>query len=59
MNGALWTSQGFAEKFFDLGEAVKEQRKHENTYIIWVDTTLVSDFPCWGEVNHDHIAKTF
>ena len=59
MSGSNWTSQGFAHKFLDLGEAVKEQRQHENSYIIWVDESLKSDFPCWGEVNRDHIAKTF
>ena len=37
MSGVLWTSRGYVHKFLDLGEAVKEQRKHENSYIIWVD----------------------
>ena len=65
MNGINWTSQGYAQKFLDLGEAVKEQRKHENSYIIWVGFYYKDgEYPCdkktaWGEVNRDHIAKTF
>ena len=58
MNGVLWTSQGYAEKFLDLGEAVKEQRKHENSYIIWIGF-YGDKKPAWGEVNRDHIARTF
>lgn len=59
MSGSNWTSQGYAHKFLDLGEAVKEQRQHKNSYIIWVDETLASDFPCWGEVNRDYITRTY
>ena len=65
MSGSNWTSQGYAHKFLDLGEAVKEQRQHENSYIIWVGFYYKDgEYPCdrktaWGEVNRDHIAKTF
>ena len=55
----LWTSQGYAHKFKDLGEAVKEQRMHENSYIIWVDESKNPPHGSWGEVNRDHIEKTF
>ena len=61
MNGILWTSRGFAHKFLDLGEAVKEQRKHENSFIIWVDESENAKefYGSWGEVNRDYIARTF
>ena len=65
MSGVLWTSQGYAQKFLDLGEAVKEQRKHENSYVIWVGFYYKDgEYPCdkrtsWGEVNRDYIEKTF
>jgi len=55
MNGVLWTSQGFAHKFLSLDLAVEEANKHENVVVIWVDETLASDFPCWGEVNHSNV----
>jgi hypothetical protein len=62
MNGTNWTSQGYAQKFLDLGEAVKEQRKHENSYIIWVGfyhKDGVAKQSGWGEVNRHYIEKTF
>jgi len=61
MSGVLWTSQGYSQKFLDLGEAVKEQRKHENSYIIWVDESKDAKefYGSWGEVNRDYIARTF
>ena len=61
MNGILWTSQGFSHKFLDVGEAVKEQRKHENSFIIWVyESENAKEFyGSWGEVNRDYIARTF
>ena len=61
MSGVLWTSRGYVHKFLDLGEAVKEQRKHENSYIIWVDESKDAKefYGSWGEVNRDYIARTF
>ena len=66
MSGSNWTSQGYAHKFLDLGEAVKEQRRQGDTaYIIWVGFYYKGgEYPCdkktaWGEVNRDYIAKTF
>ena len=61
MCGIEWTSKGYAHKFLDLGEAVKEQRKHEYSYIIWVG---VPSYSCdgketWGEVNRDYIERTY
>ena len=58
MSGANWTSSSFAHKFLDLSEAVKEQRKHECSYIIWVGVHANGQ-KGWGEVNRDYIAKTF
>ena len=66
MSGSNWTSQGYAHKFLDLGEAVEEQRKHENSYVIWVGFYYKDggEYPCdkrtaWGEVNRSYIEKTF
>ena len=58
MSGSNWTSQGYAHKFLDLGEAVEEQRKHENSYIIWVGVHSDGQ-KGWGEVNRGHIEKTY
>ena len=58
MSGIHWTSQGYAHKFFDLANAVKEQRQHENSYIIWVGVHADGQ-KGWGEVNRDHIARTY
>ena len=57
MTGTHWTNGFHAHKFLDLGEAVKEQRKHENSYIIWIG--FHGDQKGWGEVNRDHIARTY
>jgi len=56
-----WSSQEYAHKFLDLGEAVKEQRQHENTYIIWVGVHPASSDgqKSWGEVNRDYIERTY
>tara|TARA_Y100000310_G_C20169788_1_gene573106 strand:+ start:249 stop:488 length:240 start_codon:yes stop_codon:yes gene_type:complete len=51
MNGVNWTSSHFAHKFPSLDSAVEEANQHECIVIIWVDESLASDFPCWGEVN--------
>ena len=61
MRGANWTSSSFAHKFLDLGEAVKEQRQHESTYIIWVGVHPASSDgrKGWGEVNRDYIKRTY
>jgi hypothetical protein len=58
MNGVHWTSQGYAHKFSDLANAVKEQRQHENCYIIWIGVHADGQ-KGWGEVNRDHIARTY
>jgi hypothetical protein len=62
MTGTNWTHQYHSHKFLDLGEAVKEQRKHENSYIIWVGfyhKDGADKQSGWGEVNRDHIARTY
>ena len=58
MTGTHWTNGYHAHKFLDLGEAVKEQRKHENAYIIWVGVHSNGE-KGWGEVNRDYIARTY
>tara|TARA_R110000824_G_scaffold55138_5_gene152037 strand:+ start:2912 stop:3169 length:258 start_codon:yes stop_codon:yes gene_type:complete len=61
MVGTNWTHKHYSHKFLDLGEAVEEQRKHENSCIIWVDKSknATQFYGSWGEVNRDYIARTF
>ncbi len=56
-----WSSQHYDHKFLDLGQAVEEQRQHENTCIIWVGVHPASsdEQKSWGEVNRDYIERTY